>query len=53
MADGIYGHARMARWGVAWALAEMIDEGYLGEDDAVALARLILHDNARAFFRLP
>jgi predicted TIM-barrel fold metal-dependent hydrolase len=53
MADGVYGHARTARWGVAWALAEMIDESYLSEDDAVTVARMILHDNARAFFRLP
>ncbi len=53
MADGVYGHARIARWGVAWALTEMIDQGYLGEADAVVIARMILHDNAQAFFGLP
>ncbi|HEY64484.1 MAG TPA: amidohydrolase family protein [Caldilineae bacterium] len=52
MADGVYGHARFARWGVAWALTEMIDEGYLGEEDACVIARRVLHDNAQAFFKL-
>ena len=53
MAEGVYGHARIARWGTAWALAEMIDQGYMGEEDAVTVARMVLHDNARAFFALP
>lgn len=52
-ADGVYGHARIARWGTAWALARMIDQGYLGEGDAATIARMILHDNAREFFDLP
>ncbi|MCD6290401.1 MAG: amidohydrolase family protein [Anaerolineae bacterium] len=52
MADGVYGHARIARWGIAWALTEMIDEGYLGQDDAAAIAEMLLYDNARTFFGL-
>ncbi|GAB4519006.1 MAG: hypothetical protein Kow0047_30380 [Anaerolineae bacterium] len=50
MADGVYGHSRVARWGIAWALAEMIDEGYLAEHDAVYVARKIMLENAQAFF---
>jgi len=53
MADGVYGHSRMARWGTAWALAKMIDQGYLDDSDAATIARMILYDNAREFFALP
>ncbi|MGD2157546.1 MAG: amidohydrolase family protein [Anaerolineales bacterium] len=52
MADLVYGYARLARWGVAWALAEMIDQGYLSEAGAVSVTRKILYDNAREFFDL-
>jgi len=52
MADGVYGHARMARWGTARALAQMIDNGYLDDSDAAKIAQMILHDNAQEFFGL-
>ncbi len=52
MADGVYGHARMARWGTAWALAEMIERGYVDDEEAARIARMILYDNAREFFAL-
>ena len=50
--EGSYAHARMAREGVARTLGEMVDEGYFGLDDALAVARKVLHDNAWEFFRL-
>jgi hypothetical protein len=53
MADIVYGYARLARWGIAWALAEMVDQGYFGEEEAVLATRRILYENAQEFFNLP
>jgi len=33
-------------------LTEKVEDGYLAEDEAVALARRILRENAAEFFRL-
>lgn len=48
-----YGHAVMARGVVSRTLSEKVAEGYLNEDEAVALARRILRDNPAALFKLP
>lgn len=50
--EGAYAHAVMARSNVAQVLTEKVETGYLAEDEAVALAHKLLHDNAAAFFRL-
>jgi uncharacterized protein len=50
--EGAYAHAKMAREGIARTLSEMVDDGYFGVDDALAVARKVLHDNAWSFFRL-
>jgi len=47
-----YGHARMARQLVTRVLSEKIDEGYLGEDEAVVLAQRMLRDNPASFYKL-
>jgi predicted TIM-barrel fold metal-dependent hydrolase len=50
--EGTYGHACMARNNVAKVLAEKVEMDYLTEDEAVALARRYLRENAIRFFRL-
>jgi predicted TIM-barrel fold metal-dependent hydrolase len=50
--EGTYSHAVMARSNVAQVLTEKVEMGYLAEDEAMALAHRLLHDNAAAFFRL-
>ena len=47
-----YGHSVMTRQVVARVLSEKIDEGYLGEDEAVVLARRMLRDNPASLYRL-
>lgn len=48
-----YGHARMARRVVSRVLSEKVSEGYMTEDEAIALAGKILRDNPAALFKLP
>lgn len=50
--EGAYAHARMARACVTRVLTEAVDDGYLDLDEALALARKLLHDNAAEFFRI-
>ena len=50
--EGAYSHACMARRDVAEVLTEKVEGGYLGEDEAIALAHKLLHDNAAQFFQL-
>ncbi|MFW6262219.1 MAG: amidohydrolase family protein, partial [Spirochaetota bacterium] len=47
-----WAYAKLARDGIASALAELVDGGYLGPDDARELAVAWLYENPRAFFRL-
>jgi len=48
-----YAHSRMARDVVARVLSEKVDEGYMGEEEAIALGRKMLRDNPAALFKLP
>jgi predicted TIM-barrel fold metal-dependent hydrolase len=48
--EPVYGHSRIARQGVAQALSELVDEGWMSEDEALDAARMVLHDNAQALF---
>lgn len=50
--EPILGHAAIARRGVAQALAELVEEGWLKLADALELVDPILHQNARQLFRL-
>ena len=43
-AEVVYGHLKMARRNFAVALAEMIEEGLLGESHALDVARTAFHD---------
>lgn len=48
----VLGHAAMARHGIAQALVELVDEGWLTLTDALDLIDTILHGNARRIFNL-
>ena len=46
----VAGHARIARHGIARALSELVDSGWLREEEAGALVPRLFHGNARALF---
>ena len=50
--EQVLGHALMARQGIALALCELVEEGWLGLADAVELVDPIMRGNARRAFRL-
>lgn len=50
--EGAYGHSVMARRVVSRVLTEKVEDGYLAEEEAAALARRILRENAAALFKL-
>jgi predicted TIM-barrel fold metal-dependent hydrolase len=50
--EPVLGHALMARRGIAQALSELVEEGWLKLADALDLVDPILHQNARRLFRL-
>ncbi len=47
-----YGHCRMARDVVSRALTEKVEDGYMTEDEAVALGRNMLRNNPSRLYRL-
>jgi len=48
----VHGHAVMARQGIAQALTELVEEGWLSLSDAAELIEPIMHDNAHRVFNL-
>ncbi len=50
--EGAYGHCILARQMVSRVLARKIEDGYLTEDEALRLARMVLRDNPAALFKL-
>lgn len=50
--DLAWAHAEMARDNIAIALSDMVEMEYLGLDEAKAVARMWMFDNANAFYRL-
>jgi hypothetical protein len=51
--EPVLGHAVVARRGIALALSELVEEGWLSLDRAEELADMIMHENARNIFNLP
>lgn len=47
----VVGHAEVARRGLAQALRELVDEGWLSIDAALLLVAPLMHGNAKAFFQ--
>jgi len=50
--EQVLGHAVIARQGIALALSELVEEGWLRLDDALELVDPIMHGNARRIFSL-
>lgn len=50
--EQVLGHAVIAREGIALALSELVEEGWLSLDDALELIDPIMRGNARRIFRL-
>jgi len=50
--EQVLGHAVIARQGIALALSELVEEGWLTLPDAIELVDPIMHVNARRLFRL-
>jgi len=50
--EPVLGHALIARQGIALALCELVEEGWLSLDDALQLVDPIMHENARRVFRV-
>lgn len=48
--EAVYGHAQMARSNFAWALAAAIEEGVMGEEVALDVARAAFRDNPAAIY---
>jgi predicted TIM-barrel fold metal-dependent hydrolase len=50
--EPVLGHALIARQGIATALSELVEEGWLGLDDALNLIDPIMRQNAIAVFNI-
>ncbi len=50
--EAVLGHAVMARRGIALALSELVEEGWLSLDGAMEMTDPIMHGNARRLFNL-
>jgi len=50
--EPVLGHAIIARMGIAQALSELVEEGWLSQSDALELTDTIMHSNARLIFNL-
>ncbi|MGC8863540.1 MAG: hypothetical protein ACP5R5_12305 [Armatimonadota bacterium] len=52
MVEGVVGHAAIARRGIAQALSELVEDGWLRESEVEYVARRIMLENARELFRI-
>ncbi len=50
--EPVVGHAALARRGIAIALSELVEEGWISLGEAQALVDPIMHGNARRIFKL-
>lgn len=50
--EPVVGHAAIARRGIALALSELVEDGWLSLDNAVELVDPVMHGNARKIFNL-
>ena len=50
--EDVYGHMLMARETVANVLVDKVKSGYFSENEAIRIARMLLHDNAVRIFNL-
>ncbi|MGQ9454242.1 MAG: amidohydrolase family protein [Armatimonadota bacterium] len=52
MVETVVGHAAVARQGIAQAISELMEEGWLLEKDVEYVVRRIMVDNARELFKI-
>lgn len=50
--EPVVGHAAIARQGIAQAISELVEEGWMPEGDVEYVARRIMVENARELFRV-
>ncbi|MFH1965894.1 MAG: amidohydrolase family protein [Acidobacteriota bacterium] len=50
--EPVAGHAKIARRGIALALSELVEEGWMSADNALELVDPVMHGNARRIFSL-
>jgi predicted TIM-barrel fold metal-dependent hydrolase len=50
--EPVLGHSIIAKNGLALALSELVEEGYLSMKDALRYTDLLMHENAEKFFQL-
>jgi hypothetical protein len=50
--EGICGHLIMARENIAMALSNKVDKGYMTIDESIDIARKLLYENAKNFFKV-
>ena len=50
--EPVVGHARIARHGIALALSELVEEGWMPAENALEMIDPIMHGNARRIFSL-
>ncbi|WP_434725494.1 amidohydrolase family protein [Mesorhizobium sp. RIZ17] len=48
--ESVYGHSCVARRGISRVISELVDEGWIGRDDAPALIKRIMRGNALSYF---
>lgn len=51
--EPVYGHSRIARLGLAQALAELVESGWLAREEAPALVERLMRGNAHELFPVP
>lgn len=50
--EGVCGHLKIAKENIARALSNKIDKGYLSKEEGLRIAKMMLYDNAKEFFRV-
>jgi predicted TIM-barrel fold metal-dependent hydrolase len=50
--EPVYGHSVIAKNGLAMALSELVEEGYISMKDALQYTDVLMHQNAERFFQL-
>jgi predicted TIM-barrel fold metal-dependent hydrolase len=50
--EPVLGHSIIAKNGIAMALGELVDEGYISMNDAMRYTDVLMHENAESFFDL-
>ena len=50
--EGTYGHLIFAKQVITQVLTEKVQSGYLSEEEAMCIAKMLFYDNAKNFYKL-